>query len=165
MWVRNNYATSLGIYLFQRIRRIQNRCKETATRASGGRMFPVSPGSESPSKSADVARSGPRCACIRRRHSCPSRRWGSLAAVGCHLLHKLAIRSLDLTSPSSLPIFLPLPRDTGMKVVNSLKSLEKRDKNCRIVRRKGRIYVINKPIPGSKPARADPGARLHDQLS
>ena len=89
----------------------------------------------------------------------------ALQLVGCHLLHKLAIRSLDLTSPSSLPIFLPLPRDTGMKVVNSLKSLEKRDKNCRIVRRMGCIYVINKPIPGSKPARADPGARLHDQLS
>jgi large subunit ribosomal protein L36 len=34
-----------------------------------------------------------------------------------------------------------------MKVVNSLKSLKKRDKNCHIVRRKGRVYVINKVHP------------------
>lgn len=31
-----------------------------------------------------------------------------------------------------------------MKVANSLKSLKSRHKACRVVRRKGRIYVINK---------------------
>ena len=31
-----------------------------------------------------------------------------------------------------------------MKVVNSLKSLKKRDRNNRVIRRKGRTYVINK---------------------
>jgi large subunit ribosomal protein L36 len=31
-----------------------------------------------------------------------------------------------------------------MKVRSSLKSLKNRHKDCRIVRRKGRIYVINK---------------------
>lgn len=31
-----------------------------------------------------------------------------------------------------------------MKVVSSLKSLKKRDKDCRIVKRKGRVLVINK---------------------
>lgn len=31
-----------------------------------------------------------------------------------------------------------------MKVVNSLKTIKKRHKECRIVRRKGRVYVINK---------------------
>ena len=31
-----------------------------------------------------------------------------------------------------------------MKVVNSLKSLKRRDRNCRVVRRRGRVYVINK---------------------
>ncbi len=31
-----------------------------------------------------------------------------------------------------------------MKVLSSLKSAKKRDKNCRVVRRKGRMYVINK---------------------
>jgi large subunit ribosomal protein L36 len=33
---------------------------------------------------------------------------------------------------------------TVMKVRNSLKSLKSRHRNCRVVRRKGRIYVINK---------------------
>jgi large subunit ribosomal protein L36 len=37
-----------------------------------------------------------------------------------------------------------------MKVVNSLKSAKKRDKGCKIVRRKGRIYVINKSNPRFK---------------
>ena len=31
-----------------------------------------------------------------------------------------------------------------MKVVNSLRSLKARHRDCRVVRRKGRIYVINK---------------------
>ncbi len=37
-----------------------------------------------------------------------------------------------------------------MKILNSLKSAKIRDKNCRIVRRKGRIYVINKKNPRLK---------------
>ncbi len=31
-----------------------------------------------------------------------------------------------------------------MKVRNSLKSAKSRDKNCVVVRRRGRVYVINK---------------------
>ena len=31
-----------------------------------------------------------------------------------------------------------------MKVKNSLRSLKTRERNCRIVRRRGRVYVINK---------------------
>jgi large subunit ribosomal protein L36 len=31
-----------------------------------------------------------------------------------------------------------------MKILNSLKSAKRRHKDCRIVRRKGRVYVINK---------------------
>lgn len=31
-----------------------------------------------------------------------------------------------------------------MKVASSLKSLKSRDKHCQIVKRRGRIYVINK---------------------
>lgn len=31
-----------------------------------------------------------------------------------------------------------------MKVSNSLKTLKNRDKDCKVVRRKGRVYVINK---------------------
>jgi len=37
-----------------------------------------------------------------------------------------------------------------MKVRNSLRSAKVRDKNCRIVRRKGRVYVINKKDPRYK---------------
>lgn len=31
-----------------------------------------------------------------------------------------------------------------MRVVNSLKSLKKRDRNNKIVRRRGRLYIVNK---------------------
>ena len=41
-------------------------------------------------------------------------------------------------------------KDGVMKVLNSLKSAKTRDKNCRVVRRKGRIYVINKRNPRFK---------------
>ena len=37
-----------------------------------------------------------------------------------------------------------------MKVVNSLKSMKSRHKECRVVRRKGRLYVINKRNPRFK---------------
>jgi large subunit ribosomal protein L36 len=34
--------------------------------------------------------------------------------------------------------------ETTMKVRNSLRSLKNRHRDCRVVRRKGRVYVINK---------------------
>jgi len=37
-----------------------------------------------------------------------------------------------------------------MKVLNSFKSAKKRHKGCRVVRRKGRVYVINKANPRFK---------------
>ena len=37
-----------------------------------------------------------------------------------------------------------------MKVASSLKTLKKRERNCQIVRRRGRIYVINKRNPRFK---------------
>ena len=37
-----------------------------------------------------------------------------------------------------------------MKVVSSLKSLKKRDINCKVVRRRGKLYVINKKKPKFK---------------
>lgn len=37
-----------------------------------------------------------------------------------------------------------------MKVRNSLKSAKNRERDCRIVRRKGRVYVINKKNPRFK---------------
>lgn len=44
----------------------------------------------------------------------------------------------------------PRWRQRVMKVVNSLKSMKDRHKECRIVRRKGRLYVINKRNPRFK---------------
>ena len=37
-----------------------------------------------------------------------------------------------------------------MKVKNSLKSAKTRDKNNKLVRRKGRVYIINKRNPRMK---------------
>ena len=37
-----------------------------------------------------------------------------------------------------------LRRHEKMKIANSLKSLKKRHRDCRVIRRKGRVYVINK---------------------
>jgi large subunit ribosomal protein L36 len=36
------------------------------------------------------------------------------------------------------------PLEQAMKVRNSLKSLKNRHKDCKLVRRRGRVYVINK---------------------
>lgn len=37
-----------------------------------------------------------------------------------------------------------------MKVVSSLKTIKNRHKDCQIVRRRGRVYVINKRKPRFK---------------
>jgi large subunit ribosomal protein L36 len=37
-----------------------------------------------------------------------------------------------------------------MKIRNSLRSLKTRHRDCRLVRRKGRIYIINKQHPRYK---------------
>lgn len=37
-----------------------------------------------------------------------------------------------------------------MRVASSLKTLKNRHKECRVVRRKGRVYVINKRNPRFK---------------
>ena len=37
-----------------------------------------------------------------------------------------------------------------MKVVSSLKTVKSRDRNCQVVRRRGRLYVINKRNPRLK---------------
>jgi large subunit ribosomal protein L36 len=37
-----------------------------------------------------------------------------------------------------------------MKVLSSLKSAKKRDPNCQVVKRKGKLFVINKKNPRFK---------------
>jgi large subunit ribosomal protein L36 len=44
----------------------------------------------------------------------------------------------------------PRQRDSVMKVRSSLKSLKARHRDCKLVRRKGRIFVINKTDPRFK---------------
>ena len=41
-------------------------------------------------------------------------------------------------------------KECVMKVANSLKTLKSRDRNCRVIRRRGRVYVINKKNPRYK---------------
>jgi ribosomal protein L36 len=41
-------------------------------------------------------------------------------------------------------------KEIKMKVYSSLKSKKVRDKDCKVVRRKGRVYVINKKNPKLK---------------
>ena len=43
-----------------------------------------------------------------------------------------------------------LSTEPNMKVASSLKTLKFRDRNCQIVRRRGRLYVINKKNPRMK---------------
>ena len=59
-------------------------------------------------------------------------------------------QSVALTSRSHLPMFRASQGSPAMKIVNSLKTLKKRDKNCRVVRRRGRVFVINKQNPRFK---------------
>lgn len=55
-------------------------------------------------------------------------------------------RSLYLRPRTKIP-----PLDAAvMKIRNSLRSAKIRDKNCRVVRRHGRVYVINKLKPRMK---------------
>jgi large subunit ribosomal protein L36 len=37
-----------------------------------------------------------------------------------------------------------------MKIVNSLKTLKTRHKDCKLIRRRGRVYIINKTNPRYK---------------
>jgi large subunit ribosomal protein L36 len=60
----------------------------------------------------------------------------------------VSMACIDFGIPA--PYVPALARDRVMKITNSLKTLKKRDKNCRVVRRKGRVYVINKVNPRFK---------------
>ncbi len=53
-------------------------------------------------------------------------------------------------SKSPEPAFARRLKDAVMKVRSSLKSLKTRHRDCKVVRRKGRVYVINKTDPRFK---------------
>ena len=52
-----------------------------------------------------------------------------------------------------------------MKVASSLKTLKSRDRNCQVVRRRGRLYVINKRNPRMKARQGLTRPANHDQRS
>ncbi len=57
-------------------------------------------------------------------------------------------RETDFYPPAA---FAPLCSSSpAMRIRNSLRSAKTRDKNCRVVRRRGRVYVINKVKPRMK---------------
>ena len=47
-------------------------------------------------------------------------------------------------APRNSPVIQHLRNESVMKIVNSLKSLKDRHRDNRVIRRRGRIYVINK---------------------
>ena len=53
-------------------------------------------------------------------------------------------------APGSETGILPDQRKTIMKVLNSLRSAKKRHRDCKVIRRKGKVYVINKTNPRFK---------------
>ena len=61
---------------------------------------------------------------------------------------------IDFRQPSTYTAALPkraVPESAGvMKVRSSLKSLKTRHRDCKLVRRKGRVYIINKTNPRYK---------------
>jgi len=84
-----------------------------------------------------------RGAALRRRlHAMAGAFWGTRP------LRK--IRGYGLTGRAGLLMNLPTPtnpkdaKEIAMKVRNSLKSLRGRHRDNRLVRRKGRVYIINK---------------------
>ena len=64
--------------------------------------------------------------------------------------HSRVPQPLWVDTAATLPYGREPFRGHVMKIANSLKTLKKRDKNCKIVRRRGRTYVINKTNPRFK---------------
>ena len=58
---------------------------------------------------------------------------------------RISARSCSPTGPSAARLKI-----RSMKVRSSLKSLKTRHRDCKLVRRKGRVYIINKTNPRFK---------------
>jgi len=77
--------------------------------------------------------------------------WGD-AELGLSRLTFQRVVSIRTAPPLVRPrlFYFDLPRTTTMKVRSSLKSLKTRHRDCKVVRRKGKVYVINKTDPRFK---------------
>jgi large subunit ribosomal protein L36 len=72
---------------------------------------------------------------------------GRAIARGCAAIAGSTVcRGEPTPTPSQASAGTP----TAMKIRNSLRTAKKRDKNCRVIRRRGRTYVINKKNPRLK---------------
>ncbi len=73
------------------------------------------------------------------------------SATGCTLCALTTRSGHTIAPPLKFQPFWGSRRGLmAMKIRNSLKSLKGRDKDCRVIRRKGRVYVINKKNPRFK---------------
>jgi large subunit ribosomal protein L36 len=54
------------------------------------------------------------------------------------------------TPAESIPTIQTATEDTTMKILSSLKSQKTRHPDCKVVKRKGKLYVINKTDPKFK---------------
>jgi large subunit ribosomal protein L36 len=84
-----------------------------------------------------------RAARLRERLRLGARQPAAPGALGCN-------RARRLTGVSATLIHRRSSRGADMRIRNSLKAAKVRDKNCRVVRRHGRVYVINKKNPRMK---------------
>ena len=85
---------------------------------------------------------------------------GEVESVGYHkediINEKRYIPGVDFSDPATFARYGSAEEyyiqsiEVIMKVVSSLKTLKVRDRNCQVVRRRGRLYVINKKNPRFK---------------
>ena len=71
---------------------------------------------------------------------------GAYSSAGEHFVDIEGVTGSIPVTPTTKPTGrkAELQGETIMKVKNSLRSLKARHRDCRVVRRKGRVYVINK---------------------
>ena len=75
---------------------------------------------------------------------------GGPPAPGALARDRQSLTEQSLTGAGRTPIQRALFTRRRYEVRNSLKAAKVRDKNCRVVRRRGRVYVINKKNPRMK---------------
>src|SRR6185312_12769821 len=147
-----NEPFELGFHLRRHQRR---RSRSRRCRRRGGR-FALAGGAGPRQKDQPQGQPPPRPlgqSSSIRHFRCPESQ-GPIYAIQAKRLgfsHRLTGRRAATRFRASLRAPVPFSRlESVMKVRNSLRSLKKRDKDCRIIRRKGRVYVINKKNPRFK---------------
>src|SRR5690606_2655068 len=126
----------------------------------GAPLLPRPPAGDLPQPAAGRV---PRAAAALLRPAAVEHRAAAALTGGVGFGEARRVRSAALARASLVDLppprpYLPRPkrrdrqqdRDGTMKIVRSLKTLKSRHKDCRLIRRKGRMYVINKTNPRFK---------------